>query len=277
LHVHIRHLEPAIDQLLTSGLSVGDDHLQALHRSWWRCGDPFAEGDRARGARGRELHEPQLIIHALVVVRVESDLVDVERFGTVDVGNGKNHQLKLPVHTALLRCDGIQSDVPGGDDNPPVTDLERAIRIALDAHSGQKYPSPEGEAYVLHPLRVMTMVSGSDAEIAAVLHDVIEDSDVTLEELGAEGFSPPVLQTLDCLTRRTGEPYTEYIERVSTDATAVEVKIADLQDNLRNNRRLIRTRDVDARIQRYESALASLMGASVARITAERVRGVRRR
>ncbi|MGA8014703.1 MAG: GTP pyrophosphokinase [Candidatus Dormiibacterota bacterium] len=136
--------------------------------------------------------------------------------------------------------------------------LERALRIALDAHEGQRYPSPEGEPYILHPLRVMASVAGESAQIAAVLHDVIEDTEITLAQLARWGFSPSVLFTLDCLTRRRGEAYSVHIGRVATDPTAVQVKIADLKDNLRNNLRLARSPDVKARIQRYEQALASL-------------------
>ena len=145
---------------------------------------------------------------------------------------------------------------------PPASLLEQAIRIAVDAHSGQTYPSPEPEPYILHPLRVMASMDGERARIAAVLHDVVEDCDVTLDQLEGEGFPLDLLRTLDCLTRRDGEEYSAYIERVATDATATRVKIADLEDNLRNNRALDRTRDVDARIRRYEGALGRLSGLS---------------
>jgi guanosine-3',5'-bis(diphosphate) 3'-pyrophosphohydrolase len=141
---------------------------------------------------------------------------------------------------------------------PPATLLERAIRIAVDAHSGQTYPSPEPEPYVMHPLRVMASVDGEGARIAAVLHDVVEDCGVTLGQLEREGFPSDLLRSLDCLTHREGEEYSAYIERVATDATAIQVKIADLKDNLRNNRALGPTQDVDARIRRYEVALRFL-------------------
>jgi ubiquinone/menaquinone biosynthesis C-methylase UbiE len=141
---------------------------------------------------------------------------------------------------------------------PPASLLDRAIHLAVDAHMGQTYPSPEPEPYILHPLRVMASVDGETAQIAAVLHDVVEDCEVTFDQLEREGFPSQVLRTLDCLTRREGEEYSTYIERVATDATAIRVKIADLEDNLRNNGALDRTHDVDARIQRYERALGLL-------------------
>jgi (p)ppGpp synthase/HD superfamily hydrolase len=134
--------------------------------------------------------------------------------------------------------------------------LERAIACAVGAHAGQKYPSPEPEPYILHPLRVMCAVEGAHARMAAVLHDVIEDTDVTLVDLKSAGYPRPVIHAVDCLTRRDGETYATYIERVATDPMATLVKVADLRDNLRNNKSLPPTIAVIERIQRYEQALA---------------------
>src|ERR1022692_3513806 len=139
------------------------------------------------------------------------------------------------------------------DDNQDL--LERAIACAVGAHAGQKYPSPELEPYILHPLRVMCAVDGAHARMAAVLHDVIEDTDVTLVDLQSAGYPRPVIHAVDCLTRRDGEAYAAYIERVATDPMATLVKVADLRDNLRNNKSLPPRIDVIERIQRYEQAL----------------------
>src|ERR1700693_5668457 len=103
---------------------------------------------------------------------------------------------------------------------PEAALLEQAIRVAVTAHNGQTYPSPEPEPYIMHPLRLMFSVDGRWAQIAAVLHDVVEDTEVTFDRLRSEGFPPRVLQTLDSLTRRDGEEYSRYIERVATDDTA---------------------------------------------------------
>ena len=142
------------------------------------------------------------------------------------------------------------------DDNQDL--LERAIACAFDAHAGQKYPSPEPEPYILHPLRVMCAVEGAPARMAAVLHDVIEDTEVTLVDLQNAGYPRAVVHAVDCLTHREGETYAAYIERVATDPIATVVKIADLRDNLRNNKSLSPRLDVVERIQRYEQALSLL-------------------
>ena len=136
--------------------------------------------------------------------------------------------------------------------------LERAIECALEAHAGQQYPSPEPQPYILHPIRVMCAVEGDDTRMAAVLHDVIEDAEVTLADLQTAGYPPPVIHAVDCLSRRDGETYARCIERVATDLRATIVKVADLRDNLRNNLSLPPTLDVLKRIQRYEKALSFL-------------------
>jgi hypothetical protein len=132
-----------------------------------------------------------------------------------------------------------------------------AIAIAATAHRGAF--DKAGAPYVLHPLRVMMRAHGTDAQIVAVLHDVVEDTDWTLERLGDEGFSPRVLHALDCLTKRDGESYEAFIERVASDPLATDVKLLDLQDNLDLTR--IETLDERAleRVAKYHRARARLM------------------
>jgi (p)ppGpp synthase/HD superfamily hydrolase len=134
--------------------------------------------------------------------------------------------------------------------------LEKAIQIAAQAHEGQKDKS--GAPYLLHPLRMMLRMESEAAMIAAVLHDVVEDSDWTLEQLRLEGFSEEVLQAVDCLTSRDGESYDEFIVRVRTSAIARQVKIADLEDNM-NVKRIGEMSPKDlARIEKYHRAWRAL-------------------
>ena len=78
--------------------------------------------------------------------------------------------------------------------------LERAIEIATEAHRGQR--DKAGNDYIGHPLRVMAAGKTLEEKIVGVLHDVVEDSDWTLEELAAEGFAPEIIEALRCLTLR---------------------------------------------------------------------------
>jgi len=109
-------------------------------------------------------------------------------------------------------------------------DLEEAIRIAAEAHRGQK--DSDGAPYLLHPLRVMLSVRTDAERMAAVLHDVVEDTAWTLYDLRARGFPPEVLDAVDALTRRPGEEYDAMVERAAAHPVARRVKLADLEDNL---------------------------------------------
>lgn len=107
----------------------------------------------------------------------------------------------------------------------------------------------------------MLGVSAGDAQIAAVLHDVIEDTDLTIEHLRGLGFEPHVIHAVDLLTRRPEEDYEQYIRNLIADPIARAVKVVDVRDNLANNRRLRRTTENLERIAKYERALAILSGA----------------
>lgn len=108
--------------------------------------------------------------------------------------------------------------------------LEKAIKIATEAHEGQT--DKAGKEYILHPLRVMNSCANETEKICAVLHDVVEDTKITLKDLKNEGFSDEILRVLDLLTKRNGESYDSFIGRVCANETACRVKIADLKDNM---------------------------------------------
>lgn len=137
-----------------------------------------------------------------------------------------------------------------------MSDLEKAISIAVTAHRGQR--DKAGQPYILHPLRLMQKCSTEAEMIVAVLHDVIEDTDVTIDHLEQEGFNAEVIQALRCLTKTKGEHYPDFIERVSKNQLARRVKIVDLTDNM-DASRLTSFTDADAaRMKRYIAALAYL-------------------
>lgn len=103
--------------------------------------------------------------------------------------------------------------------------IEKALQIAARAHEGQT--DKDGQPYILHPLRVMNSVEGEEARIVAVLDDVIEDSEITEDDLWREGFGEPVLAVLACLTHRKGESQAEYVVRCKGNEVARRVKLAD--------------------------------------------------
>jgi len=132
--------------------------------------------------------------------------------------------------------------------------LDRAIAIAAEAHTDQK--DKTGISYILHPIRLMIQMDSEEAMIAAVLHDVVEDSVWTLDDLRREGFSDEVLNAVDCLTHREGEgeDYWDYIKRAGSDPIAIKVKLADLLDNLNPNRLDKVTEEDEKRFERYRKA-----------------------
>ena len=116
--------------------------------------------------------------------------------------------------------------------------VEWAWRLALDAHRGQV--DKNGQPYITHPLRVAARMRPDDpaSHIVALLHDAVEDSHgaVNLKSLVRE-FPHRVVEALDAISRRPGETYFVYLERCGQNPLARTVKLADLRDNLRDDRR----------------------------------------
>ena len=136
--------------------------------------------------------------------------------------------------------------------------LEKALAIATDAHRNQtdRYGAP----YMLHVMRVMLRGKNDDERIAGLLHDVVEDTPLTLDDLRRAGFAEPVLAAVNCLTRPETEPYGEFIERIKTNGLAIRVKINDLEDNL-DMRRLPGVTEKDLpRLNKYLKAYHELVG-----------------
>lgn len=108
--------------------------------------------------------------------------------------------------------------------------LERAIRIAAKEHKGQL--DRFGKPYILHVMRVMTSGHDQEERILGALHDILERSDLTVEQLKEKGFPPRVLRALEHITRDPAETYEAYIDRVLEDGLAMRVKLHDLTDKM---------------------------------------------
>lgn len=135
--------------------------------------------------------------------------------------------------------------------------LSRAIELAIEAHDGQ-LDTHNGRPYIEHPFRVMNAGSTLHEKITGILHDVIEDTDVTLDQLREEGFSDTIIDSVDAMTRRDNESYDDYIIRLQANPIAVRVKINDLTDNMDIRRwDEIQYHDL-ARLQKYLEAYKKL-------------------
>ncbi|WP_338586332.1 HD domain-containing protein [Pseudomonas sp. MAG733B] len=134
--------------------------------------------------------------------------------------------------------------------------LERAIAIAAGAHEGQV--DKGGAPYILHALRVMLKVSTLEERIVAVLHDVVEDCDISLDELRAEGFSETVLAAIKSVTKVPGEAYEDFIARAAQNPIGRVVKLADLEENSDLSRIAQPSWDDLERIEKYRRAIGAL-------------------
>jgi len=135
--------------------------------------------------------------------------------------------------------------------------LERAIEIAASAHARQV--DKAGEPYILHPLRVMLRVTSSEERIAAVLHDVVEDTSVSLQSLISEGFSSDVILAIEALTKRPGESRMQAAERAAVNAIARKVKLADNAENMDLSRISNPTERDYARVEEYRAVRELLL------------------
>lgn len=108
--------------------------------------------------------------------------------------------------------------------------LEKAITIAANAHEGQK--DKAGVPYILHPIRVSNRCRTDEERIVAILHDTIEDTDVTPDYLLSEGFPKNIVEAVLSVTRNDGESYEDFILRSKQNHIGKQVKIHDLEDNM---------------------------------------------
>ena len=135
--------------------------------------------------------------------------------------------------------------------------LEHAIAFAVKMHAGQvdKY----GRSYILHPLRVMFRLESEVERIVGILHDVVEDSDITFADLRQMGYSEEIIEALDSVPRRDSETYEAFVLRSRENPIARRVKLADLEDNMDIRRLPSELTEQDfARLKRYRRAWEQL-------------------
>lgn len=133
---------------------------------------------------------------------------------------------------------------------------KQALRLCFDAHRDQV--DKTGLPYVFHPFHLAEQMTTEYETVVALLHDVMEDTAYTPEDLGSMGFPAPVLESLALLTHKEDVPYMDYVAALKHDPVARAVKLADL----RHNSDLTRLDTVDtkalARVEKYAAALALL-------------------
>ncbi len=133
---------------------------------------------------------------------------------------------------------------------------KKAMQICFDAHKEQKDKS--GLPYVFHPFHLAEQMTGEEAVCTALLHDVVEDSSYTLDDLAAMGFPKAVLDAVALMTHDPEVPYMDYVAAIGQNPIARAVKLADLRHNS-DLTRLETVTDRDRqRAEKYEAAIALL-------------------
>lgn len=137
--------------------------------------------------------------------------------------------------------------------------FEDACRLAARAHEGQE--DKAGAPYILHPLAVAHALAehGEQARIAGVLHDVIEDTPITADDLIAAGVEPSTVDAILAVTRRDGEEYTDFVRRAAAHPLGRLVKRADVLHNSNPERlALLEPKQAASLAGKYAKVLAIL-------------------
>jgi GTP diphosphokinase / guanosine-3',5'-bis(diphosphate) 3'-diphosphatase len=139
--------------------------------------------------------------------------------------------------------------------------LERAISLAAERHAGQvdKANAP----YILHPLRVMLNVPDIDHKIVAVLHDILEDTTTTIDELYRLGFQTHLIDAIIALTKQEGESRIQAAQRTVQNPIARVVKLADITDNMDLTRIQTPTMKDFERLKEYQQVRDILLSQNV--------------
>lgn len=133
---------------------------------------------------------------------------------------------------------------------------KKALKICFNAHKNQV--DKTGVPYVFHPFHLAEQMDTEDSVCVALLHDVVEDTDITFDDLTKEGFKANVIDAIKLLTHNDDTPYMEYVARIKTNALAKKVKLADLKHNSDLTRLDLSVDKIPPKYEIYLEAIKSL-------------------
>ena len=133
-----------------------------------------------------------------------------------------------------------------------------ALRLCFDAHKEQRDKS--GMPYVFHPFHLAEQMTDEKTTIVALLHDLIEDTDYTLNDLRCIGFDEDVIEAIALMTHEDGVPYMDYVAEIKKNPIAKAVKLADLRHNSDMTRFDVITPYDEVRAEKYRKAIELLEG-----------------
>ena len=133
---------------------------------------------------------------------------------------------------------------------------KKALKLCFEAHKEQTDKS--GMPYVFHPFHLAEQMTDEVTTVVALLHDVVEDTEITFEDLEKQGFSEEIINTLKLLTHADSVPYMDYVAEIKTSKTATAVKLADLKHNSDLTRLSVVDENALKRKEKYEKAIKFL-------------------
>ncbi len=140
-------------------------------------------------------------------------------------------------------------------------ELNEQLKVAIDLANKYHYGQVDkgGLPYVLHPLYVMVQVDGVKAKIVAILHDILEDTPIIVDDLINYGFDLNIVDAIVSITKIDGESYSDYLKRVKDNELARIVKLADLSHNMDISRLSNPTKKDYKRVEKYKKAYEYLI------------------
>lgn len=135
---------------------------------------------------------------------------------------------------------------------------KKALKLSFDAH--KKQVDKSGMPYVYHPFHLAEQMNDEDTTIVALLHDVVEDTDIGFNELIGMGFSNKIIEALKLLTHDDSVPYEQYIDMIKSNDIAKAVKLADLRHNSDLSRLDIVDEKALKRSEKYKKSIETLLG-----------------
>lgn len=133
---------------------------------------------------------------------------------------------------------------------------KKALKICFNAHINQV--DKTGMPYVFHPFHLAEQMDDEDSVCVALLHDVVEDTDITFDDLIKDGFNDNVINALKLLTHINDTPYKEYVKEIKTNPIAKKVKLADLKHNSDLTRLDLNVDKIPPKLELYKEAIKYL-------------------
>ena len=134
---------------------------------------------------------------------------------------------------------------------------KKAMKICFEAHKNQT--DKNGIPYIFHPIHLAEQMTDEDSICVALLHDVVEDTAITFEQLESEGFSKDIIDALKLMTHDDSIPYMDYVKVIKTNSIATAVKLADLKHNSDLTRLDVVDEKALKRVEKYKQAIELLL------------------